>query len=131
MSISKDFRIHLDDLDFGGIVSHYNWLRLMERHRTDLLRDDWKKLISNGFGMVIVNIDVQYQRPARYDDEIEVKIRITDLKNSSFSAEHIFTDKKSGKVCVSGVLTFAVVSLKTNKAVEITPEFRQILEKLR
>ena len=130
MAISKKLHIHLDDLDYMGIVSHYDWVRIMERHRTEALKHEWKKVLKLGLGLVVVNVNVDYKAPARYDDELEFKLKVTELGNSSFVARHEFINCKSDKTCAVGHITFACIDQKTLKPTELASEFREILEKL-
>ena len=131
MGVQKTFRIHLDDLDYMGIVSHYDWVRLMERHRTEACKHEWKKVLAEGLGLVVVNTNVDYKYPAKYDDELEFKLNVTELGNSSFAVRHEFTNLKHSKTCAVGTITFACIDQKTLKPVALTPGFKNVLEGLR
>jgi len=131
MGAGKTFRIHLDDLDYMGIVSHYDWVRLMERHRTEACKQQWKDLLATGKGMVVVNTNVDYKYPARYDDELEFKMSLVKLGNSSFSVRHEFTNTATEKVCATGVITFACIDQKTLKPTALSEGFRVFLEGLK
>ncbi len=131
MGSHKKFRIHLDDLDYMGIVSHYDWVRLMERYRTEVCKTEWKHLLSAGLGLVVVNTNVDYKYPARYDDELEFKLNVIELRNSSFSIYHEFKNTLTGKTCATGTLTFACIDQKTLKPTAMTPGFKSFLEKLK
>jgi YbgC/YbaW family acyl-CoA thioester hydrolase len=131
MATSKKFRIHLDDLDYMGIVSHYDWVRIMERHRTEACKDEWKKVLAQGLGLVVVNVQVDYKAPARYDDELEFKLQVTELGNSSFVARHDFISCKTDRTCVVGHITFACIDQKSLKPKALASEFREILEKFK
>ncbi len=74
-------RVYIEDTDAGGIVYYVNYLKFMERARTELLR-------SRGFGkaamfdeqlmFVVRAVDVQYLRPAQLDDELIVTAKICE-----------------------------------------------------
>jgi 4-hydroxybenzoyl-CoA thioesterase/acyl-CoA thioester hydrolase len=66
-------RVYLEDTDAGGIVYYVNYLRFMERARTEFLRTlgcDFSLLEAQGFKFVVYKAQVEYHRPARMDDEL-------------------------------------------------------------
>ena len=75
-------RVYIEDTDAGGIVYYVNYLKFLERARTELMR--W-----HGFGkdyifsanrmFVVRETQVQYLRPARLDDEVVATARIADM----------------------------------------------------
>ena len=70
-------RIYYEDTDSGGVVYHSNYLKFMERARTEWLRDfeiDQKALKDNLNLMFVVHeIDIKFNRPAVFNDEVEVQ----------------------------------------------------------
>ena len=83
---SLDLRVYIEDTDAGGIVYYVNYLKFMERARTEYMR-------SMGFGknyifnhdlmFVVRDIVVQYLRPATLDDELVATASIRQLKGAS------------------------------------------------
>lgn len=80
-------RIYYEDTDVSGIVYHANYLRFMERGRSDMLRVigiDQRAAIESGQGVyAVADIAIRYLRPARLDDDLIVKSSVTRLKNAS------------------------------------------------
>jgi acyl-CoA thioester hydrolase len=71
-------RIYYEDTDFTGVVYHANYLRYFERGRSDFLRTlgvNHADLLAGGDPMAftIVRIAVDFRRPARIDDALEVR----------------------------------------------------------
>ena len=69
-------RVYWEDTDGGGVVYYANYLRFMERARTEWLRarghsqaEIAEKL---GFVFTVVEVQVNYRKPARLDDELTV-----------------------------------------------------------
>jgi acyl-CoA thioester hydrolase len=69
-------RVYWEDTDGGGVVYYANYLKFMERARTEWLRamghsqaEIAKEL---GFVFAVVEVKVNYRRPARLDDELTV-----------------------------------------------------------
>src|SRR5690348_6772686 len=73
-------RVYIEDTDLGGVVYHANYLRYLERARSDLLRVmgiDQRGAIERGEGVyAVTEARIRYRRPARLDDELIVLTRV-------------------------------------------------------
>ena len=85
-------RVYYEDTDFTGIVYHANYLRFMERGRTNYLRllgADQHALFAEaqseapGFAFVVRAMQLDYRKPARMDDVLEVATSPHDIKGAS------------------------------------------------
>ncbi len=69
-------RVYFEDTDLSGIVYHANYLRYMERARSDMLRlagIDQREAIEAGEGAyAIVDLAIKYRSPARLEDDLLV-----------------------------------------------------------
>lgn len=69
-------RVYWEDTDGGGIVYHANYLRFLERARTEWLRalgfSQGALAGEAGVLFTVVSLSVDYRRPARLDDALEV-----------------------------------------------------------
>ena len=69
-------RIYFEDTDFSGLVYHANYLRYMERARSDMLKCvgiDQRAVFESGEGVYAVSeLGIKYRRPARFDDALLV-----------------------------------------------------------
>lgn len=69
-------RVYFEDTDLSGIVYHANYLRYMERARSDMLRlagIDQRDAIEAGEGAyAIVDLAIKYRSPARLEDDLLV-----------------------------------------------------------
>ena len=76
-------RIFFEDTDTGGVVYHANYLRYMERARSDMLRlvgIDQRAALDSGEGVyAVTHATIDYRRPARLDDELMVVSRVSDI----------------------------------------------------
>jgi len=83
-------RVYWEDTDASGIVYYANYLRFVERGRSDLLRllgiNQQTLLAESGVALTVRSCNIDYFRPARLDDEIEVRSRLTDLRGASMAA---------------------------------------------
>ncbi len=76
-------RVYFEDTDLSGLVYHANYLRYMERARSDMLRllgIDQRAAQEDGTGVyAVTDIALRYRAPARLDDDLIVRSRVTQL----------------------------------------------------
>ena len=91
-------RVYYEDTDFSGVVYHANYLRFLERGRTELLRAtgiDQSMLHADarGFAFVVRRMEIDYLRPARMDEVIEVETTSREVRGASLRlAQRILRD---------------------------------------
>lgn len=85
-------RVYYEDTDFSGIVYHANYLRFMERGRTNYLRllgADQHALFAEaqseapGFAFVVRSMNLDYLKPAKMDDILDVATWPVEVKGAS------------------------------------------------
>ena len=82
---SHKIRVYIEDTDAGGIVYYVNYLKFMERARTEFMRSlgYGKNYIFNSDLMFVVrDLAVSYKLPARLDDELEATATLTQLRGA-------------------------------------------------
>jgi len=75
-------RVYIEDTDAGGIVYYVNYLKFMERARTEYLRTlgyQHYALADDNFQFVVHSANVQYRQPARIDDALQVTASLKKL----------------------------------------------------
>lgn len=87
-------RVYYEDTDFSGIVYHANYLRFMERGRTNYLRllgADQHALFAEaeseapGFAFVVRAMQLDFLKPSKMDDLLDVLTRPLDVKGASIT----------------------------------------------
>lgn len=80
-------RVYYEDTDLAGVVYHANYLRFLERGRTEALRaagvDQVRLRDALGLVFVVRRLTIDYLAPARFDELVEVRTRITRLRGAS------------------------------------------------
>lgn len=80
-------RVYFEDTDVAGIVYYANYLRFMERARSDMLRAagiDQRAALDSGVGVyAVVEVNIKYRSPARLDDELVVLSTLEEVRASS------------------------------------------------
>ncbi|HXV73578.1 MAG TPA: tol-pal system-associated acyl-CoA thioesterase [Sphingomonadales bacterium] len=82
-------RVYWEDTDAGGIVYHANYLKYMERARTDFLRllgIEQTELMADpatSIKFAVKSLDIDYHQPARLDDALVIETEVRELKAAS------------------------------------------------
>jgi len=96
-----DIHIYYEDTDCGGVVYYANYLRYMERARTEYLASrgfSVKKLMDEGTIFMVVRAEIDYRSPARYGDIIEIETWVRDVTRASMVFEHSMREKTSRRI---------------------------------
>src|SRR5215468_5630428 len=89
-------RVYYEDTDFTGIVYHASYLRFMERGRTNYLRligADHRSLFeatereAPGFAFVVRSMTIEFLKPARMDDVLEIVTSYEEVKGASITLQ--------------------------------------------
>ncbi len=82
-------RVYYEDTDSGGVVYYANYLKFMERARTEWLRslgfeqDELRQ--KEGILFAVRKVEVDYHAPARFNDELLVSVQIVSRGKASLS----------------------------------------------
>jgi acyl-CoA thioester hydrolase len=80
-------RVYFEDTDVAGIVYYANYLKYMERARSDMLRAagvDQRGVLEAGEGVyVVAEANIKYHRPAKLDDELLVLSEVQEVRAAS------------------------------------------------
>jgi acyl-CoA thioester hydrolase len=79
--------VYFEDTDAAGIVYYANYLKFMERARSDMIRavgiDQAAEFNRNGSAYAVVEVCISYRRPARLGDDVQVVSTLQRLRASS------------------------------------------------
>ena len=122
-------RIYYEDTDSGGVVYHSNYLKFMERARTEWLRYfkiDQKSLRDNFDLMFVVHeIDIKFIRPAIFNDEIEVQTKLEKLGSVKIELnQKIF---RSSDLLIESRVGVASVNSSTMKPIRIPNDIKLLM----
>lgn len=121
-------RIYYEDTDAGGVVYHANYLRFLERARSE-----WMRQIGHPVALiakrdkclfVVRSAQLKFKRPARLDDEISISAKIVDMRKASMRISQQITrgDASNTEILMQAVIELAMVSSDSFRPVAI-PEF--------
>jgi acyl-CoA thioester hydrolase len=118
-------RIYYEDTDLSGLVYHANYLRYMERGRTEFFRtcDVRASYLDDAepAAWALRKLEIEYRRPARIDDLIEVHTRACKLTGVRLSADQEIYCR--GELLTRGAVEACIITL-TGKPRRIPSEMR-------
>jgi acyl-CoA thioester hydrolase len=122
-------RVYWEDTDAGGVVYYANYLRFMERARSewlrargfeqDVLRDE------TGVVFVVRRVEIDYRSPARFNDALDVTVRLREAGRASLVVQQ---ELMRGDLCLAeAVVTLACVDAANFKPVKMPSTLLQAL----
>jgi len=105
-------RVYYEDTDAGALVYHSNYLKYMERARTEWLRGlgfDQSELAKQGVLFVVRRVEIDFHLPARFDDLLRVITRVEERRRASLLfRQKIFQENDERLLCGAQVLVAAI-----------------------
>tara|TARA_B100000035_G_C20941404_1_gene527720 strand:- start:365 stop:775 length:411 start_codon:yes stop_codon:yes gene_type:complete len=112
ISFKWGVRIYFEDTDSGGVVYHSNYLKFMERARTEWLRSlnlnqaELKK--KDKIMFVVAKVDINYIKPARFNDQLTIETIVdkigaskVNLTQDIYRNSDLFTSAKVNIACLN------------------------------
>jgi acyl-CoA thioester hydrolase len=129
MTFSWPVRVYWEDTDAGGVVYYANYLKFMERARSewlrafgfeqDVLRDE------SGVVFVVRRVEIDYLSPARFNEQLEVSVRLHEMGRASLSVRQELI--RGPDRLAQAVVTLACVDAARFKPVKIPEPLLQAL----
>ena len=90
-----NFKIYYEDTDSGGVVYYANYLKFMERARTEALYSigySNNKILEKFESLIIVkSCNIEYKKPSHLEDELMVRSFVKSITKTSFFMNQIIT----------------------------------------
>lgn len=120
VSIEIPVRVYIEDTDAAGIVYYVNYLKFMERARTELLRSlgyGKAAFFAEGLMFVVHSMQINYRASAKLDDELIVSAGVKKVSRAAV----VFTQvvKRAEQVLCEGEIKVACASRETHKPTAI------------
>jgi len=107
-------RVYWEDTDAGGVVYYATYLRFLERARSEWLRalgvDQVHMLREERLQFVVVEANVRYHRPARFDDQLLVTVVLDSIRGASVvMAQEIRRGRNAEELLVTATVRAACI----------------------
>ncbi len=124
-------RVYYEDTDSGGVVYYANYLKFIERARSELLRElgfEQDQLIAeDNIIFAVKSLEAQYQSPARFNDLLIVETTVEKARKASLVFSQKIMSSEQNKVLFKAQITVACLDAQKFKPCAIPSE---ILEKI-
>jgi acyl-CoA thioester hydrolase len=123
-------RVYYEDTDAGGVVYHAQYVKFLERARTEWLRylgfNNSELSRQHKFVFIVSELNVEYLKPALLDDALNVTVAIESLTRVRiFFTQEI---RRGDEVLLKARVAVASVAVPGFKPVEIPPELKKKME---
>jgi acyl-CoA thioester hydrolase len=125
-----DIRVYYEDTDAGGVVFYANYLKFFERARTEWLRalgfdqSDMADRLQRIF--VVAGLNMDYRKPARLDDLLTIRTRVTRLGRASVHFAQ--RAERRGELLAEGSIQVCCVDTIHMRPAELPPDVRASLQ---
>ena len=121
-------RVYYEDTDLAGIVYYANYLKFIERARSEMLKNanvNQMDLIKRGYFFVVTSLKADYLKPAYFEDSLKVITEVAKIKGASIILQQ--TIFRSEKVLFEASIRLALID-KSGKVARLPANIRQLLE---
>jgi len=128
---SMTLPVYYEDTDAGGVVYYANYLKFMERARTEWLRSlgfEQDELMKDpGIVFAVRSVEIDYHAAARFNDRLIVTAKTKKVGRASIVFAHEVILEKNNKVLVTGNVKVACVDFKKFKSCPLPLNIREVL----
>ena len=110
-------RVYYEDTDAGGIVYYANYLKFMERARTEWLRSlgsEQDTLMEQSVAFVVKRVEMHNYAPARFNELLSIDSQVVELKGASMTFKQTIKNKQE-TILVTAEVLVACVNLDSMK----------------
>ena len=127
MTHKLDIRVYYEDTDMAGIVYYANYLKYIERARSDWVRGlgiDQRAMKEAGQVFVVRRLEADYLASAHLDDKLVVETEVTQVTGARLIMDQVV--KRGGQAIFHAVVTVVVVS-DSGQVARMPANIRQLL----
>lgn len=119
-------RVYWEDTDGGGVVYHANYLKFLERARTEWLRHKGyeQRLLMQSSNLVfaVYSMQLEFLKPARLDDALQVSVVLKQCRRASFTVSQRITDARDGAELCRAEVEIACLDTASFRPIPIPAE---------
>ena len=126
---SLPIRVYIEDTDAGGIVYYVNYLKYLERARTELMRTlglERAAISDAGWNFVVSDVSLSYKEPARLDDQLHATAVISAVGGATINFHQKV--RRADAVLVAGDIQIACVDRGTGRPTRLNTALREQVE---
>ncbi len=120
-------RVYYEDTDMGGVVYHANYLRYVERARSDWVRNlgnDQNAMREAGIVWVVRRVEADYLASARFDDELIVETEVVEISGVRLTMAQLI---RRGETEIFRATVTAVCINSQGRPIRLPAEIRALM----
>ena len=124
-------RVRYRECDPMGVVYHSHYIDYFEAARTEALRDFgivYKNLEDQGIMMPVIDLAVQYKKPAYYDDLLDIKVIVPAPPRYKTRIEYEIRRLDEEPILVTGHVTLCLVNMETRRPMLAPEQYLALFE---
>ena len=120
-------RVYYEDTDSGGVVYYANYVKFMERARTEYLRSlgfEQDEIVANeGVLFAVRSLKIDYLKPARFNQLLNITVHVAEIRKASllFVQRVELADHEASKILCAGEVKVACLDAGTLRPTAIPP----------
>lgn len=126
---SWSVRVYHEDVDGSGLVYHANYLKFLERARTEWLRalgfEQTELAARHGVAFVVRSLSIEYEKPASFNDALTVTVQLAELKGGQILLEQAIA--RGGEALARAGVRIACVNTASLRPVRIPDSIAEAL----
>ncbi len=126
-------KVRFNEVDMLSILNNAVYFNFFEQARIHYVKDAGllpeSGIFSDNHLFYMARNEINYLKPAFFDDDINIYTRISYIKNSSFGFEHIVERKRNGSVLAEGKGVLVHVDPVTKRSTQLPEEFYEKISK--
>ena len=131
IEFSWPVRVYYEDTDAGGVVYYANYLKFLERARTEYLRELGfeQDQLKQEYGIIFAvnSLTIQYRKPAVFNDALRVTAVISDKGNARLTFKQMITREDQNTPICSAEVTIACLDANKFSPVRIPAHIQEVL----
>lgn len=124
-------RVRFGETDMQNVVYYANYLLYAEVGRVAYLRELgllYGDIVAKGLDFTIGEATVRYRAPLRFDEEFDIKVRVGEIRHSSWAFEYS-VDRADGFHCAEMTTVQVMIDRSSVRATRIPADLRETLER--
>ncbi|MGB5276550.1 MAG: tol-pal system-associated acyl-CoA thioesterase [Gammaproteobacteria bacterium] len=131
IEFSWPVRVYYEDTDAGGVVYYANYLKFLERARTEYLRELGfeQDQLKQEYGIIFAvhSLTIQYRKPAVFNDALRVTAVISDKGNARLTFKQMITREDQNTPICSAEVSIACLDANKFSPVRIPAHIQEVL----
>lgn len=126
-------RVRYSETDQMGVVYHGNYIPYFEIGRVEWLRSmgiSYRSMEESGIALPIVSLTLNYKKPARYDDLLNIKTTFKSQSSVKIEFDCEITNEK-GELLTTAYFLLVFVDIKTGRPIQPPKYINELLERIK